>query len=99
MRAVLEKLLIKFVWPKGFSTRLLRGLSQIIFPTVSVIMTLRGGGSEGVTLIFYLKHTLTFVIILQPSDVNFNHFQLHAQKLTLKFLARFHKNCTHVSEG
>ena len=31
-----------------------RGLSQIIFPTVSVIMTLRGGGggweSEGVTL-------------------------------------------------
>ena len=32
-------------------------------------MTLRGG-SEGVTLIFYLKHTLTFVIILQPSDVN-----------------------------
>ena len=51
------------------------------------------------TLIFYLKHTLTFVIILQPSDVNFNHFQLHAQKLTLKFLARFHKNCTHVSEG
>ena len=32
----------------------LRGLSQIIFPTVSVIMTLRGGGggweSEGVTL-------------------------------------------------
>ena len=66
-------------------------------------MTLRGGGSEGVTLIFYLKHTLTFVIILpmilQPSDVNFNHFQLHAQKLTLKFLARFHKNCTHVSEG
>ena len=34
------------------------------------------------TLIFYLKHTLTFVIILQPSDVNFNHFQLHAQKLT-----------------
>ena len=43
------------------------------------------------TLIFYLKHTLTFVIILQPSDVNFNHFQLHAQKLTLKFLARFHK--------
>ena len=79
---------------------LVRGLSQIIFPTVSVIMTLRGGGgSEGVTLIFYLKHTLTFVIILQPSDVNFNHFQLHAQKLTLKFLARFHKNCTHVSEG
>ena len=78
----------------------LRGLSQIIFPTVSVIMTLRGGGgSEGVTLIFYLKHTLTFVIILQPSDVNFNHFQLHAQKLTLKFLARFHKNCTHASEG
>ena len=55
-------------------------------------MTLRGGGgSEGVTLIFYLKHTLTFVIILQPSDVNFNHFQPHAQKLTLKFLARFHK--------
>ena len=44
-------------------------------------MTLRGGGSEGVTLIFYLKHTLTFVIILQPSD---NHFQLHAQKLTLQ---------------
>ena len=40
------------------------------------------------TLIFYLKHTLTFVIILQPSDVNFNHFQLHAQKLTLKFLAK-----------
>ena len=32
----------------------IRGLSQIIFPTVSVIMTLRGGGggweSEGVTL-------------------------------------------------
>ena len=30
-----------------------RGLSQIIFPTVSVIVTLRGGGgweSEGVTL-------------------------------------------------
>ena len=80
---------------------MIRGLSQIIFPTVSVIMTLRGGGggSEGVTLIFYLKHTLTFVMILQPSDVNFNHFQLHAQKLTLKFLARFHKNCTHVSEG
>ena len=78
--------------------RWIRGLSQIIFPTVSVIMTLRGGGggSEGVTLIFYLKHTLTFVIILQPSDVNFNQ---HAQKLTLKFLARFHKNCTHVSEG
>ena len=54
-----------------------RGLSQIIFPTVSVIMTLRGGGgggSEGVTLIFYLKHTLTVVIILQPSDVNFRNF-------------------------
>ena len=48
----------------------IRGLSQIIFLTVSVIMTLRGGGggSEGVTLIFYLKHTLTFVIILQPSS-------------------------------
>ena len=76
----------------------IRGLSQIVFPTVSVILTLRGG-SVGVTLIFYLKHTLTFVIILQPSDVNFNHFQLHAQKLTLKFLARFHNNCTHVSEG
>ena len=26
----------------------LRGLSQIIFPTVSVIMTLRGGGGLGV---------------------------------------------------
>ena len=51
----------------------IRGLSQIIFPTVSVIMTLRGGGSEGVRLIFYLKHTLTFVIILQPSDVNFRN--------------------------
>ena len=64
-----------------------RGLSQIIFPTVSVIMTLRGGGgSEGVTLIFYLKHTLTFVAV--TSDVNFNHFQLHAQKLTLKFFIK-----------
>ena len=54
----------------------IRGLSQIIFPTVSVIMTLRGGGSEGVRLIFYLKHTLTFVIILQPSDVNFRNCPL-----------------------
>ena len=57
---------------KGVLELSVRGLSQIIFPTVSVIMTLRGGGSEGVTLIFYLKHTLTFVIILQPSDVIFN---------------------------
>ena len=51
--------------------RLLRGLSQIVFPTVSVILTLRGGGgSEGVTLIFYLKHTLTFVIILLCTHVS-----------------------------
>ena len=54
-------------------------------------MTLRGGGgggSEGVTLIFYLKHTLTFVIILQPSDVNFNHPQrmvVCAGSLTITF--------------
>ena len=50
-----------YAWPPCGG--LLRGLSQIIFPTVSVIMTLRGGGgggSEGVTLIFYLRHTLTF---------------------------------------
>ena len=37
-----------------------RGLSQIIFPTVSVIMMLRGEGGGGVTVIFYLQHTLTF---------------------------------------
>ena len=47
-----------------------RGLSQIVFPTVSVILTLRGGGSEGVTLTFYLKHTLTFVIILLCTHVS-----------------------------
>ena len=45
-----------YAWPPCGG--LLRGLSQIIFSTVSVIMTL--GGSEGVTLIFYLRHTLTF---------------------------------------
>ena len=47
-----------------------RGLSQIIFMTVSVIMTLRGGGGGGGTLIFYLKHTLTFVIILLCTHVS-----------------------------
>ena len=41
--------------PSCIFNGLFRGLSQIIFPTVSVIMTLRGGGSEGVTLIFTLR--------------------------------------------
>ena len=35
-----------YAWPPCGG--LLRGLSQIIFPTVSVIMTLRGGGGGGV---------------------------------------------------
>ena len=33
---------------KIYKHDLVRGLSQIIFPTVSVIMTLRGGGGGGV---------------------------------------------------
>ena len=51
---------------RGFSSRFLDNQLEI---DCSVILTLRAGGgvsawSQGVTLIFYLKHTLTFVIIL-----------------------------------